>query len=456
MPEIRLQCPLCQAVVKGAPSSAGKTIKCPKCEGTFKAPATKKVDPEDEDIERDDVDDEEQDVRPAAKKQTRRDKKDRSKKKGGVPLALWIGIGGGVAAVVVVLVIVLTGKGEDQEGGGSDAHSVERRIDTNIPLPKTKDFNLVRYILSVTGSADAGVIAVTSLANPRKYTIDRRTGNVIAEFDGRDIFANPSGTAIVSPSGKLVVFETKGKTIEVRDVANGRVVKTLGNDRFTQFHTAAFSKNGDTLFAIANMSTESVLAGWSVANWQQVCHIKISENRQPWKIFPVTDGKTVVTAGSTFDKTKPQIDVYDVSKQSLTRAFVLPYKSIENPALTPEGKTLAVVGVNGDRKSLDVWNLDIPLGQPAVQVCTVKVEGGLDWPITVFDLDFLPSGKLALATAGYVAAYDPNSGEQKAIWTHNEKVGGRQITAQSICANGEILQVLDGETATILVVCLKE
>ena len=47
-------------------------------------------------------------------------------------------------------------------------------------------------------------------------------------------------------------------------------------------------------------------------------------------------------------------------------------------------------------------------------------------------------------------------GAQKSIWKHNNEIGGRKITHLSLCANGEMLLVLDGDTATILVARLKE
>jgi hypothetical protein len=50
-----------------------------------------------------------------------------------------------------------------------------------------------------------------------------------------------------------------------------------------------------------------------------------------------------------------------------------------------------------------------------------------------------------------VGAFDPKTGKQKAVWKLDHRIGGRNTTTQCICANGDIIQVCDGNTATILV-----
>src|SRR5262249_13862509 len=176
---------------------------------------------------------------------------------------------------------------------------------------------------------------------------------------------------MVSPDGKLVVFtyfDTPRKTVKVRDVATTTVVKVLGDDKITHFHKIAFTPNGDTLYALVHLSGENVLTGWRVADWQQVCHIKIPKNQEPSSLFPVADGKTVMTIMPTRPPAdKAQIDIFDVRQQKHVRSIVLPYKNAGPFAVSPDGKMLAVVGDDGElKKGLDVFNLDD--GQ---QVCRV-------------------------------------------------------------------------------------
>jgi hypothetical protein len=149
MPETRLKCPSCEAVLKlSAPLVHGKAIKCPKCGATIRAPATpcksggpgavtrpaprpqpvRKARPEEE---AEDLDDEEETV-PRPRKGTRREadegdeelhRRKRKKKRdqdedGSRKKLLWIGLGGGATLLVGVVVLVFLLKGSG--GGGGD------------------------------------------------------------------------------------------------------------------------------------------------------------------------------------------------------------------------------------------------------------------------------------------------------------------------------------------------
>jgi hypothetical protein len=480
------ECPSCDATIMTTGMPAGKSMRCPACRAVIKVPA------DDADDEEDDRDEEDEAPRRKKSKKGRNDRK--RKKAAGPPLGLWLGIGGAVlAVVVVVLVIVLGKKGGDnvvdkpgqpapeaKEGGGSDAYSVERRIDTNIPLPKREPYVMIRGILGLSPSADVGVIAVTSALSPRRYTINRATGKVIAEFDepdardqdegrvGREVYRG--GHPIISPDGKLLVVlfshEILVRTIKVRDVATGNVVKTLGDAKLHHFHKVAFSPKGDVLYAIARLPGEIVLAGWSVANWQQVCQIKMPENREPGDLIPLADGKTVVTLTRASGPRKAQADFFDVREQKFVRAFTLAsWKETRTLAVSPDGKLLAVVGDNGEfNRALEVYNTEtFKHISTVVESKDITRPGGPqdDSFPQVEGLRFLPGGRLGVigghsTTGSFVATYDANTGTQKAIWKHDGKIGGREITHLSFCANGELMVVLDGNTATILVARLKE
>lgn len=483
MSETRLKCPSCDAVVKTAATLfVGKSIKCPKCHETIKVRA---ADLDDEDPDRDDDE--------PRRSKSKKGKNDQSKAKiGGQPLGVWLGIGGGVLVVVmVVLGIVLSGKRggnkgvdkpgdpvpEAKEGGGSTAYTVARRIETNIPLPQREPYILIRGILGLSASADASVISITSALSPRRYTINRATGKVIAEFDeldakdpseaqsGREVY---TGRPLISPDGKLVIVRThhRHNTFKIRDVATGNVVKVLGGDPITHFGNVEFSRNGDTLYALFHASGENVLAGWRVSDWQQVYSIKIPENREPGSLVPLADGKTVVTITRPNSQRKAQADFFDVSEQRFMRAFVLAsWRDTRLFSVSPDGKLIAVVGDNGEfNRALEVYDMDV-----AKHISTVAESKDISQPggppdnsfPQVMDLRFVPGGRITVVashstTGQYVATHDAKTGAQKAIWKHDGTIGGRKITHMSICANGEILMVLDGETATILIARLKE
>jgi len=436
-------------------------------------------DPDDDDDDRD------EDEAPH-RRRSKKGGSGRQRKKAGSSLVLWLSLGG-VVAVVVVLVIVLGGKkGGDKpvdkpgnpapvakEGGGSDAYTVARRIDTNIPLPQREPFILIRGILGLGASADADVIAATSALSPRQYIINRATGKVINEFDDADAKpdlhganANPAyawQAPVVSPNGKFVIVRLihRHNTFKIRDVATGNVVKVLGGDQITHVGKVEFSPNGDMLYALVHAKSENVLAGWRVADWQQVCAIKIPDNREPTSLVPLADGKTVVTITRPSLPRKAQVDFFDIREQKFIRAFVLAsWKDTRIIAVSPDGKMLAVVGDNGDfNKALEVYNMDT-----SKHICTVAESKDVSQPgrmpqdsfPQVWGLHFLPGDKLAVIADNYVATHDTKTGAQKSIWTHDNEIGGRKITHLSLCANGEILLVLDGDTATILVARLKE
>jgi len=387
-----------------------------------------------------------------------------------------------VAVVVVVIIVVWIGKRsqpagdkpgapvpEAREGGGSEAHSIERRIETNIPLPNRDPFLFARGILGLGPSADASVIAVRSAASPRKYIFNRATGKVITEFDDPDDPLDAHDRShhgqppLVSPNGKVVIFRSYDghRTVKVREVATGNVVTVLGDDAITHFGKIAFSPNGDMLYALVHAKLDNVLAGWRVADWQQVCHIKIPENREPWSLHPLADGKTVATITRPSLPRKAQVDFFDVREQKFVRAFVLAsWNDTRTFAVSPDGTLLAVVGDNGlFNKALEVYNMDTFKHISTIaESKDVTQPGGSphDSFPQVGGLQFLPGGKLGVIADDYVAIHDPKTGAQKAIWKHGNEIGGRKITHMSLCANGEILMVLDGETATILVTRLKE
>lgn len=482
------ECPSCDSVMMTTGFPPGSSIKCPVCKAKVKIPANA-----DDDDDRDEIDEDEDD-RPRRRKPKRGESGRKRKKQGGPSLGLWLGVGGAVLAAVVVLVLVLSGKkgthqsvdkpGEPapqaKEGGGSDAYTVARRIDTSIPLPQREPYILIRGILGLSASADASVIAVTSALSPRRYTVNRATGQVISHFDepeardprdaqaGREVYM---GGATISPDGKLVVVkfsaDIRVKTIKVREVATGNVVKTLGDAKIEHFNHIAFSPKGDTMYAlILEPHVGNVLVGWRVTDWQQVCYIKIPENREPGELIPLADGKTVVTLSRAVGPRKAQVDFFDVAAQKFTRAFVLgSWKETRTLTVSPDGKLVAVVGDNGEfNRALEVYDMDT-----TKHIATVAESKDITQPggppddsfPQVYGLRFLPNGRLGLigghsTTGSFVATYDARTGSQKAIWKHKEEIGGRKLTHLSFCANGEIMMVLDGDTATILLARLKE
>jgi WD40 repeat protein len=163
---------------------------------------------------------------------------------------------------------------------------------------------------------------------------------------------------------------------------------------------------------------------------------------------------------------KAQADFFDVREQKFIRAFTLAsWKETRTLAVSPDGKLMAVVGDNGEfNRALEVYNTET-----FKHISTIAESKDITQPggppddsfPQVEGLRFLPGDRIGVVgghstTGSFVATYDAKTGAQKAIWKHKGEIGGRKITHLSFCANGELLMVLDGDTATILVARLKE
>jgi hypothetical protein len=150
MPETRLKCPSCGAVLKlAAPLAPGKAIKCPKCAGVIRPSAdggktagptganvrpgprpqpARKGRPEEPPAE--DAEDIEEEESPQPKKRVRRavdeeEEQPRKRKKkrdeeGQRKKLLWIGIGGGLVVAAAVVLIVVLGSGKPAADRGKD------------------------------------------------------------------------------------------------------------------------------------------------------------------------------------------------------------------------------------------------------------------------------------------------------------------------------------------------
>jgi len=413
----------------------------------------------------------------------------RRRKPASQSLGLWLGIGGGVLAVVIVVVaIVLNARKnrhsddppkdsntseannrkapEVKRGGQNDPYTIVKRIETNISLihEKGEPANFNRRLLDLRSSADGNVIVAASSARyPRKYVINRGCGQVIAEYNGQNFGGLGAFPPVISPNGKFVIYEprlriTNERKLQIRDTATRNILKEMGDAQLEGLHNfdaAAFSANSDTLYAIAYHRADHVLAAWNTTTWEQVFYFTYPENTNPIYLFTVSDG-TVVTVGTARLTTKgvfnPLLHIFDVrGKKEPIKSIVLPYERMSQFALTPDGKTLAYFGDLGDGKRF-IGIMDVTRDQ---EMCTIQFTGN-DLHVHVSDMRFLPNGNLCLATDYGVTSYDSKTGKQKAQWKFEIKDRGRNITTQSICANGEIIQVLDGDRATILVTRLKE
>lgn len=528
MPETRLKCPNCEAVLKTtAVLPAGKSIKCPKCQGAIRvpggavqtaaapskplaarpnpAPPPKKADPDDDDQEREEIADEDETPRarpkptpgksppkkadpdeidedeeraqveddadeeePEDKPRKKKKEKDNAKKPGGGnnKMWLWLGIGGGAAAAIaVVLIIVLSGKkdGSDEKGeirpgggGGSADHSVERTIETEISLrQQPTERNQPSHLnAAISVSEDGNAIAVVVWESTRKYIIDAKTGKTLAAFEGKKTGMAKYHRPLISPDRQWVVL--KDALLELRDAKTGDVkaLKDLGNA-----HRAVFSPRGDVLFGVTRKHPDGILTGWNVATGQEAFRFNLPQFSDEAHLVPLPDGETLLAISSaSFAHEAAVLQLWNSRRQARTSTVTTPYCFIHFPSLSPDGKRVAFKAtprrpenvIQESQHTIEVLNIET--GKKVCTAGTPKIDSFND----VLSIRFLANGDVAVAQEKCVGLYDGNTGAQKGLWNHKGKVDKKRILDSQVCPNGEIALVLDGETATIQFVRLKE
>jgi WD40 repeat protein len=340
---------------------------------------------------------------------------------------------------------------------GAEAIRIVRRIDTNIPLPQQEPFIFIRGILSLHGSSDGSVIAIGSELSPRKYFLNGTTGRSITEFDdpecrlGDDRIFNGRGP-VISPDGRYAVFGIRGirqKTVKILNVSTGNTVQALGDEKINHIETVAFSQ--EAVFALVHSVGDYEIAGWSLPQGVRIGRMKMPENREPSLLFPVAGGRTlVVVSHSRLTPQRlvpPQADLFDVQQNRHIRTLSLAYQDISAVAVSPDGKLLAVVGNHGDHKTLDVYDI--------VNNRKISSLGRFDG-FSAQGVNFLPNGKIVVQTESAVTGYDAQTGQSKFAWTHNGNLLNRPITHLSFLSNGDMLMVLDGPMATLVIGRLNE
>lgn len=509
MPETRLKCPSCQAVLKTTQVlPAGKSIKCPKCQGAIRipgaapakppqpaerpkpAPPPKKADPDDEDVEREEVEEEEEESRPAPKKtapaarrqspeesaddeeeaaddeepadeeeeeekprkkKKKKDKKDRQKTSGNKnQLWLWLGIGGGaVAAIVVVLIIVLGGSEKDDKdgknsgGGKQGGNSGGMAVPPEITLERTIKTD-IRHgkALHFAASADSGVIVLGERRDGNVYLVDGKTGDNVSKF-----WVQTSYDPLISPDGKFVVINSGSKYIRMRDVKTGQPLSTIELDvpeNTFDVSEYSLSPRGDVVYAAI---WQRGIFGWNTTT-RQVTYWEKEKQDSLVKVYSLSDGRTLLTTARPF-QSKSAINVYNITKTGATKKIATNHTWIRNIASSVDAKILAELG-NIEEKVLgcDVWSVET--GQ---KLFTVDITFDPNEPAGV---SFTPNGSLVALGMNEVASYDPTTGKRKGYWKHDRTIDGKKISHVFCCPNGEIAVVLEGSTITIHFVRLKE
>jgi hypothetical protein len=398
MPETRLKCPSCEAVLKlTAPLSPGKAIKCPKCGAAVRAPAAtgkpggsvaasrpaprpqavRKPKPEEEpDEEAEDLDDEEEAPRPKKGARRAADDEDedfddrprkrgkKSKKKQGNPLLLWGSIGGGVAAVLLVVVVlfatgVLGGKKGDQGGsekkgsgkGGvdGDENPAQRPPVGTPPKPATgvraeKDVQVLAY------SPDGKYLATSLRVAPKVRgghfggavkVWDLGTAQELAKFEGhaeeiRQLAFSPDGQLLASSSdGELRLWDLRTRSLLHR-LADTKGEPPLGA------RLLAFAPNGKHVVSMS----QGLVVSWDVATGKSQPQI-VPMNRTAYAASSPAAPVVAVAQVQSVRPLKIELIAYDYSKQ-------------DGPAI-PLSLAPTAVAYSGDGSTLAIATSDGPI-----------------------------------------------------------------------------------------------
>jgi hypothetical protein len=414
MPETRLKCPSCEAVLKlSTPVAPGKAIRCPKCGAAIRAPAApgkpagrvaitrpaprppavRKAKAEEE---AEHLDDEEEPVsRPRKGAWREADEEDeewhrRKRKKrhrdedGSRNKFLWIGLGGGVTLLVgvVVLVFLLKGSGDgggdgkkDDEksglrAGGASEDSTKKGADSKKDDPKGGEKVAGGFAIRQTDSFNTG-------ANHRAVNIgmavsrDGKTA-VVASGDPKKvkIFDIPAKTqraafeptlpgryrAAISPDNTwLACYKLDDTSIEMRTLNDGTLVRMLQPARITfrALQHVAFSPQSDLVVA---RDVRNVF-GWDCKSGEQRFMWQPHEEQIIGMAF-LPDGRMVTTGR---DRT---MKIWDLTTHKAIKTIQLEGSHTLQLAVSPDGKLAAsmedkkVPGAKVYGATIFTWDLE--------------------------------------------------------------------------------------------------
>ena len=141
-----------------------------------------------------------------------------------------------------------------------------------------------------------------------------------------------------SRDGKLLAVATKSGETQVTEVASGKEVGRLTEDRDRD--NLAFTLDGQALLTSNDVSLVQV---WGVRDGKELCRMETGFQSQRMASFP--DGAQVAIAGQHNDE--HALLILDVSTRSEVNRWRIPAKSYRSIAVSPDGQIIATGG-DGD------------------------------------------------------------------------------------------------------------
>lgn len=262
------------------------------------------------------------------------------------------------------------------------------------------------YLTGLAFSRDGGMVSAVGQGPPGRGAVrlwDARTGDVEAtlasaaeagpEIGGRQlpfvvsrlaaVGFNPAGRALVAREGKDEVG--KDEVVEVRDLATGRLHRSRAVDAAD---TAAFSPDGTRL---AFVGAQGAVRIWHLSTGE-VHTVHSAHGESVRELVYAPDGRTLAVVGVEADG--DQVTLLDPATGRTRRTLQPGLRSPLSLAFSPDGRSLAAVGTsNGLVKT---W--DARTGDP---VADFSVGEGVTSPA------YSPDGRtLAVSTVSGVQLWD--------------------------------------------------
>jgi len=169
-----------------------------------------------------------------------------------------------------------------------------------------------------------------------------------------------------SPDGKILASGSEDYTITLWDVETGQPFGQPLTGHTDSIHSVAFSPDGKTL---ASGSADSTIIVWDVETGQPIGQPLTGHTDSIHSVAFSPDGKTL--ASGSEDNTIILWDVFnalygivDSRQQIIRQSFIGHTSSVNSVAFSPDGKTLASLGLWDP--TIFLWNVETrqPLGQP--------------------------------------------------------------------------------------------
>lgn len=241
-------------------------------------------------------------------------------------------------------------------------------------------------------------------------------------------------TCAFSPASKLVAVSHKDRTVQLWDVAGGRLLRTL--DAFKETPVIFWSPDGRR-FLTTSWGKNATAGVWDAETGRRLFELSglRPDTRAPeWS----PDGKTIMTVAadnswkaSLLSKEKAKIYLWDAETGRLKSELTVKGESVEGK-FSPDGRQVLTTGFKAEAQ---LW--DVSTGRLVATLAPAHSKYQLDSCAG----DFLPGGKFVVVDNFLRGVYlwDAATGELKT--TVIEQDNGNQISLHGISPDGSLLVI---------------